>query len=562
MPIGDNQLNVYLFEVGLLTRQSDGTETARTLAIHPLLVAPTSIRYSDSSRSTIMQTTGGAIDSRGGRALRQISMDGSFGVEDRRVGPWGGSGEERFRSFRAEVVRLGDALTAAQVRAAVGGEKGNYNPRIGSPGLRDALKSFNDRTDILFVNLYDFWENEDLQVVIRSFNSSREARGGGATGLVRYNMALDEVGPAISTGPARTVISGLMDFLTTWQGVNRTLASYDPIDVIGGGLDVGTMFLARVDESLEAIHEVGTASFAAMGLLSGDSTPAERLPILASNSAGSFFGAVNRAVEATRYSTGTETLGAGTPSVDRGEPNWADPVPTASSGLARLDLAIATQDVLDALALQLTAGSFFGMSPAEYRAWVESDGLTGMGPSYSGSLEHVATETDTESYIEQTYGIPWSTIMALNNLTTEEAMLPGTAFQVPIARPAGPQGLEGLPTFGSHLGQSAWGVDLNMEEDTDDDGDLAVLSGPDVIRQGVDVLFETFGAEILGALDTVPDTARTGFVAAKLRGLLLSDPRIVSLSAVDVVEAGDGAIQASILAHAINGGTVSVGGPA
>ena len=75
MPVGANQMNLYLFELGMLTRVPEvEAEVAVTLALHPLLTAPNSIRYTDPTRSTVTQTVGGAIDTRGGRGLQTISM--------------------------------------------------------------------------------------------------------------------------------------------------------------------------------------------------------------------------------------------------------------------------------------------------------------------------------------------------------------------------------------------------------------------------------------------------------------------------------------------------------
>ena len=224
------------------------------------------------------------------------------------------------------------------------------------------------------------------------------------------------------------------------------------------------------------------------------------------------------------------------------------------------DLSVSLQAMLDDLSLQGSIGAFMGMDHLAFESWIDSDGLAGVGPVIAGTLPHAVTETDTEEAVEVAYGVPWAMVLALNNLTTEEAMIAGTPLEIPVLRPAGPQGIGGLPTFGSHLGQSAWGVDLDFDAAVDDDGEILTVGGPDVLRQGLAILVEAFGAEILTELDVVPEVGRDAFVAAKLRGLMLSDRRIVSIASIEVDSSG-GAIEASVLATAINGGSVLVGGP-
>lgn len=555
MPVGDNLRNIYIFEVGLLRRIDESTTTAQTLALHTLLVAPSNVRTTDGSRSTVTQTVGGAVDTRGGRALRSITMDGTFGVEQRAAGPFGGTGEARLRAFRAEVVRLGDALTKADVLAAIGGD-GAYASRLASPGLREALASFNERSDSLFVNFYDFFDNVAAQVVIRQFQTTRAARGGGATGLVPYTMQLDEVGPPIVQSPVSRAIVGLMDFTATWQEINDQLTNYSPAAVLGSAIDSASALGALIVDSMEAIHEVGASTAAIVSLLSRTGGPNAPIGTAADPSVGAFFGLVERAVLSTRYAAAEARIEL-VPSA-HGANDWTAELPPAAAALNRWDLAETMNDIVDGLSMQYVAGAFYGMSPADYRAFVSSGGVQGPGAGYSGTIEHTINVTDTEESIEDTYGVPFDVIEAFNGVDALDVQ-PGDVLQIPIVQTTASGGIAGLPTFGSHAGTAAWGADILLEGTVTDDGDLAVLDGEDLLTQGAVYIQELVGSDLLTMVDSIPPEIVEDYVARRLGAALLADERLVTIESVTVVQ-GDGVLVASADVRAINGGTISVGG--
>lgn len=116
-----HQLNVFVFELGMINRDPLGVlpDIVLPLSVHPLVVAPTNVRYQDGSRSYVGETHAGSIIHKAGRALQAVSLNGSFGVASRGLGTLLGTGDQRFRRFRHEIVRMADAVTKAQDRKSV-----------------------------------------------------------------------------------------------------------------------------------------------------------------------------------------------------------------------------------------------------------------------------------------------------------------------------------------------------------------------------------------------------------------------------------------------------------
>lgn len=98
MPPGNNkgnQLNIFMFEVGILRRDPLGIVPDITfpLVIQPILTLPTRISYTDMARGGVQETTGGAIRNIAGRANQTVQMSGNWGVQVRGLGPFLGTGE-------------------------------------------------------------------------------------------------------------------------------------------------------------------------------------------------------------------------------------------------------------------------------------------------------------------------------------------------------------------------------------------------------------------------------------------------------------------------------------
>ena len=213
-------LNLFLFEVGMITRDPSGIlpDLVQTVSIQPMVVVPTSIAYTDESRSTITETHQDSIITKAGRKPRRVQMAGNFGVESRGLGLFIGTGQLRFEKFWHEVVRLPDATNQHQVDDA----KNVFR----SPFLNLSLKPYNPERTSFYINFFDFWNDVQFEAQIPSFNFRREHRNGGASGLVPYNLNLTEAGPIVTGSLASTIINGLFQALTAWDDINELLKSY------------------------------------------------------------------------------------------------------------------------------------------------------------------------------------------------------------------------------------------------------------------------------------------------------------------------------------------------
>lgn len=546
MPIGSNgggQLNVWVFEVGCVTTSPVGIEVVSTISVHPMVVAPTTVQYSDSSRSAVSETTGGSVRTVAGRALRTVAAQGSFGVESRGFGPYIGNGDMRFQRFYKEVVRMSDALTAEDIQNAV-------DILNGTPFISLLVKPFIEGSSVVFVNFYDFLNDIAFQCQIQQFGWVNGHRNGGASGNRPYTLTVKEVGPVKSGGLGNAAIAALMTVMTTWDDINDVVSSYTIDAIVDAQVAVAAVFMSELADSVEAV----AAQIQGVQALMNGGSPTDP-------GFGGFFAscvrleqAGNDIVAAVGQSSGDELDNSA---------GRIDAASTAGEGgnatLDRDEQLAEIQRLIDAAGFYQSLGAYYGMGRDAYQAFVEGAGTAGApGPNIASTVRYVVTDTDTPSSIEARYGVSWAEILAANDLTPDEALYPGTELLVPATRTRGPQGIRGLPTFGSHLGEEAWGRDLPLEL-TAEDGDLVLVSGEDVLVQGVEWIVEQFGPEMMSASSVIPDAARPAYIRRRLEALVKQDGRFVAAELAVEIDA-EGAIQVNGTVHAINGGTLTLGG--
>lgn len=557
MPIGDNgggQLNIAIFEVGMLFRVF-GIEAVSTTGIHPLLVSPKSWAYADRSRSSVMETVGGSHEVHAGRALRQVTFQGTFGVENRGLLLYLGTGEVRFKRFYKEVVRMGEAMTQDDVNA-------NTDDLNGTPLIRLLLKPYDEEFTRFYINFYDFWHDISFQAQIMDFSWQRVDKRGAAQGMIHYTMTVKEIGPIVTGSLATTLLNALLAIFTTWDSINNVLETYTFANIVDSFSAAGGIVASEFGQTMEALGLQNET----VKKLSGSSSSSSFVPKIG-DGLDAYFDNVETAQAQAQVLI--DNLGANLDTFDAANGEASTPRASATgddNGEAatirnyrkQSDLA----ELMDSLQFQKVAGKFLGMSTEEYQAYITSFAFSGTtAPDIGGSRTHVVVDTDTAERLEQQYGVEWSRILILNRKTPDEALIPGTELEIPTVRPRGPQGIEGLPTFGSHVGQSAWGSDLPPEIIVGSDGDLVTVSGPDVLEQGARILIEERGEVILTQLNKVPTAVRTQFITEKVSALLLSDERFEAVSDLTVVLQETG-IDVSVSVTAINGGRIQVGEPA
>ncbi|MGB0972612.1 MAG: hypothetical protein ACPGVG_16890, partial [Mycobacterium sp.] len=213
-----SQLNLYVFELGYRTTDPEtGLTVTTTAAVHPLVTAPTHVSGADQSRAMVQEVADDSHVIHGGRANRMITLAGTFGVENRGMGVYVGTGPVRAKRFYNEIVRLGEALSKDQVSRAV-------DILTGSPGISQTMAGFDPDRSVPFINYYDFWDGQYFECVIRNYKWDRNRAS--ATGRSDYTLLVHEVGPIAQTGINQTLIQPLLNGLTLWQSINGVLESY------------------------------------------------------------------------------------------------------------------------------------------------------------------------------------------------------------------------------------------------------------------------------------------------------------------------------------------------
>ncbi len=557
MPIGENaggQLNVIVFEVGMkTTTEILGVEVVvvNTVSVHPLLVAPDSVRYSDASRSSIQQSGTSSQLTVGGRALREIVMGGTFGVDERGLLGYLGTGEMRFQRFYKEVVRMGEAMSAGDVDAAI-------DVINGTPGIRAFTLPYDENNSVFYINVYDFWKKQSFQVNIASFNDWITATKGGASGLRWYQMVLKEVGPIVTGGLGESIISALLQGLTTWASVNDALTSYTPtnlIDSFGAAVGIAAQqlsdTLAGVSTQIESVTQLMGGSYGSATAAATNDGAASLFVTMASVKA-----------QAESLLDLLETLVSGGNVEETGAVDWTNDDGGWELGAfeQRRDL----EDLVESASYQNIAGVLFGMDRDVYRDFVMSGGTHGqIAPDLLGSIYHSVRPTDSPESLESMFNVAWQRILEVNGLLPDEAMLEGTELQIPRVRPRGPTGISGLPTFGSHVGQEALGRDIAMEIKAGSNGDLELVEYEDCVEQGATFLVEWLGDDILRLLNTIPSVVRADFLGQQMEQLFRTDRRIRAITDISVEpdDTGTG-YNTSMTLQTVNGGTLRLGGGA
>jgi len=174
------------------------------------------------------------------------------------------------------------------------------------------------------------------------------------------------------------------------------------------------------------------------------------------------------------------------------------------------------------------------MGQAEYREMIESaaDGVI-RGPELSASISHVVTNTDTPDTLFDRFGVDWDEILKVNDLTPDEALFPGRILQIPTKRARGAIGIQGLAVFDSHVGNSVYGKDWDMEFKPTARGDLVTVEDEECLTQGMQFFGEHDGEMLLELTETVPPIVLDAYISQRTRQMLTADRRIRSVQTVN-----------------------------
>lgn len=558
----NGQLNWFIFEVGYVRRDPlSELETVVPMAVHPLLVVPSEVSRSTSSRSAVTQSIGGLEVTRAGRTPWVYTLRGTFGVAPRGVPPFGGTGEERFRLFAREVVAFSDAASArdlARVRGLMSfGDEGGFNlPPLGAslstPGFLLGVQNFDPTKDTPYCNFYDLMNNQRFNCKIDAFDDARYARRGGATGLVHYTMRLSEAGDVVASRLVEAVLGNLLDGLALWSQVNTTIEAYQIPDMLAAQPGANEAALASIQQDLDTLRATIPD---ATDIVNARTSPS---PQARAGLAG-YLGTAGQLADATE---GTIAAISGTvpPGIDppSGVIDWQSfSATTTSPVLDLLDDLDNMNEVAYAARFQVSAGAYFGLGRQTYAAIVSgNDAASGVGGVVTGARSYATQALDTPERIEAATGVPFERLLAINGLLPSEALFPGTRLQLPESDPTTLAVIAGLPVFDAHVGEAAWGRDLYPDL-LASDGDFAAVSGPAVLEQGVEWLFVDLDTQLSSALALAPGVPTSTVVSAHVSRLILSDRRFTSVDQV-VVREDDATLRVGLRARAISSGYVNV----
>lgn len=536
MPIGNNeggQNNILLFEVGYVRRVTpDADEVVRNVAIHPLVVAPQQLAYTDTSRSTVVQTLGRKTRIVADRNLRAVQLSGVFGVEDRGFGDYRGTGPSRFQRFYNEVVRFSDVRTAEDLAGLI-------NDLSGSPAIRARLAGYDAATCVPYVNFFDLLNQRSFAVNVEAWSDSIGARNGGATGNRAYTLRVVESGPVVASKLTDRVLRPLFSGLSIWKNGIDVLRAYDEEGIADALPSLNDVLLAQLTAAVQATAD---RSEEARALFGGTRRPR------VSNATMSFAGAVDALRDAVRDAVAAAQNDIAPIDAPPGRvESWF--VAKAFDGVDAAERVDTVEGLGVAADETRGVGVYLGLSRDEFLRVIATGGLS-QRSTPTTTITHVVSATDTERTIEERYTVRFEDVLEANNLLPDEALFPGQKLAIPVAAVNGPRFIDGLPTFDNQVGARAWGADLDLDLNMVD-GDLAVIAGADVLVQGVRVLQEQTAAELLDATGEIPGVSAQTIIARKMEQTVLSDARIESVPRLDV-RREDAAVVVSMDVRAIN----------
>lgn len=551
MPPANNpqgNLNLFLFEVGVLTREPlTGTTFATTLGLHPVVVNPSSISRRIIGRSTVEKTAGAFWVARGGLGPESWTFQGTFGKMSRGIGIYIGDGEVRAKRFLNEVVRLPEAVTREDAAAA-------YDLLTGTPTVGAAAGIFDPETQVFYVNFYNLWDDVAYSVKVDSYSYERSQGRGAAAGLIWYNFAFSEAGPLIQGTPVSAVVLALFKAAVLLDGFADVIDSYNPQAIVDALAAIPAMLLSLVEDNLNSLQE----SFASFQALTSGNAGLSTSTL--ANVQG-FFGTAAKlnAALGDVYGYALALKGAWF-APDEGEPDWAKAVDEGSNRGLRAEAAVRDIEVLrDVLSQLQIIGAFYGQEPGAFRAWVENAGYAGRaGPTLGrGGRRIVVGRLDTLYSLSERWAVSPEALLAANALAPDE-LQPGLEILIPVERTFGSLAISGLPTLDSHQGELALGSDLDLTFEVDSEGDLQVVSGGECLIQGLASDLTNLYDLLISDFDLLPAAAVDRWVQRRVGQAMRADPRVATVRQIEVDPDGDAGLTVNVTVTAITGLDVEV----
>jgi len=544
-----------LFEVGILRRVPSLPHLfrAETLLVFPLLPGPSSISWSDPPRDDVQQAPGGSTHTKGGRGLASCQISGTFGVAVRAFGMVSGTGPERLKRFRNEVVALSSAVDRDEIEevvrdAALGvtGAASDIGVQLGNV-LARKLADFDPANHVTYCNFYDFMNRRFHRIGKVDLRHSLQARGGGAVEMQTYQLSFVAYGTPIVDETGRVwpkAIQGLCDILPTWQRVNDTVSSTTLTAAIENASVILDSTLATpLLASISAVSaQVESLTSLASGAILVDNTGLSSL-LGTCESLGSQLKVMAETL------SGSEDAYAPDPTTS--EIDWSAEL--SEPVLDTYTTAKGLYEAAGSLDFQRISGRFLGMADDEYAAFLAAGGQAGgASPTVRSTVDHVVTVLDTPEAIAARYGLGWVDIVRVNRLASDQ-VVPGAVLKIPRTRTWGTLGIDGLPVFGSHVGDGALGRDIKLPMAADAYGRLETVQGLACLEQGTTLRQYGLAEQVLDGTDGIPPEGKAGIVSVKTRLVFAQDPRVRDVRVTATASANSASLALDVQLRTING---------
>jgi hypothetical protein len=540
-----------LFEVVLVT--GDGEKISKVLPVsyHPLFVGPRDISYTDQSRTDIQKTLKVINSNKAGRQPLRCTLAGSFGSSPRFTHGGFVDGFTRLKQFWNEVVRLGDTIAKEEVSELLSMLSINlpFWTKAGLPA------TFGEDSMWFEVNFYDFRNNRRFRCNIDQFQLDDSFT---PNDLPKYSLQLTELGPVLT---ADAFLDKAID----------TLFKADEFagDVLGR---ISTLQLDQwndmINGAVAAVRENITAIKNKIGDFFTVSSPRDMANLIAGRAADG----PNRA----RFSYNVEPATSGSNSQILGTPRQSSPLQTINRqldelrtmadeiyyALKGLGSAAINANNISAAIVELSETPID--APVDYSDYIyatlrsqeDYDHLQAINKYYAmnadeyarrlantlspsrHSIPHQVKPDESIIEIAETYGVTPEAILDYNEIEPDD-VFSLASINIPVTSSAFVPKIDNLAVFGSHQGLAALGTDISDRIEADSNGDLAVLSNAETIRQHISHIIAEYSDETLENIDAIPEYLQPAYLEIKLRGAIGQDPRIAAITNLTITPEAD-----------------------
>jgi hypothetical protein len=176
---------------------------------------------------------------------------------------------------------------------------------------------------------------------------------------------------------------------------------------------------------------------------------------------------------------------------------------------------------------------YFAMNADEYARRLANT----LSPSRH-SIPHQVRPDESIVEIAEAYGVTPEAILDYNEIEPDD-VFSLSSINIPVASSAFVPKIANLAVFGSHQGLAALGTDISDRIEAGSDGDLAVLSNAETIRQHISHIIAEYSDETLENIDAIPEYLQPAYLEIKLRGAIGQDPRIAAITNLTITPEAD-----------------------